>query len=290
MKILLIGKSGQLGGDLLRNNSEHHIYAPDRSILDICRLSSIKTVFDNYRPDVVINTAAFHHVPLCETEPEKAFLVNCAAVRDVALACKRIGAFFVTFSSDYVFGGDQQVPYSEDDKTTPLQIYGITRLGGEYAALAAAPDSSIIIRTCGLYGISGAASKGGNFVDKRVQDAQHMTSIEMGNDQIVSPTYTHDLSKAVFTLIDHHKRLPGIYHLVNEGACSWYTFTKAIYEIMGSKIQLVPVNRRGSTGEMRRPLYSALANTKARSLGIILPPWRDALERYLHEKYGASRV
>jgi len=288
MKILLIGKTGQLGGDILRNNKSYEIYAPDRATLDICSRDSINTVIEAYRPEVVINTGAFHNVPQCETDPINAFKVNCVAVRDLATACNHVKALFVTFSTDYVFDGEKKALYNEDDQPSPLQIYGITRIAGEYAALSAAHDESIVIRTCGLYGISGAQSKGGNFVDKRIEDAKNHTSLEMGSDQIVSPTYTHDLSKAVLQLIEHPQRKPGIYHLVNEGECSWYELTKAIYEIMGLSVKVTPLDRGGKNGDMRRPLYSALANTKARSLGIILPHWRDALESYLKEKHNSG--
>ncbi len=288
MKILLIGKTGQLGGDILRNNSRHDIYAPDRTVLDICSRDSINTVLDNARPEVVINTAAFHNVLQCETDSLRAFNVNCVAVRDLAIACNRVNALLVTFSTDYVFDGEKKSPYTEDDKLAPLQIYGITRAAGEYIALSVAPEHSIVIRTCGLYGISGAQSKGGNFVDKRVQDAKTHDFLEIGSDQIISPTYTHDLSKAVLQLVEHPQRTPGVYHLVNEGSCSWYEFTKTIYEIMGLLVQVRPIDRGGRSGDMRRPLHSALANTKARALGIILPPWRDALERYLRAKYSIN--
>jgi dTDP-4-dehydrorhamnose reductase len=285
VKLLLIGKTGQLGGDILQNNSAHNIIAPDRRELDIQSSRSINAAIERYTPDVVINTAAFHNVPLCEAEPATAFLLNCVAVRNLAAACDRIGALFVTFSSDYVFGGEKRTPYHEDDKPAPLQIYGMSRLVGEHAALSTAPGLAIVIRTCGLYGASGAQSKGGNFVDKRIQDAQAMTTLEMASDQTVSPTSTHDLSKAVLKLIGHPGKTPGIYHLVNEGECTWYEFTRAIYEIMGFTVMVKPVDRRGRSGDMRRPLYSALANIKTRELGITLPPWRDALEKYLQVKY-----
>ncbi len=288
MKILLIGKTGQLGGDIIRNDTVHEIYAPDRTALDIRSRDAINAVIENYRPEAVINTAAFHNVPLCETDPLNAFNVNCVAVQELARACNRIKALFVTFSTDYVFDGEKKALYTEDDRPAPLQIYGITRVAGEYATLSAAPDNSIIIRTCGLYGISGSQSKGGNFVDKRIQDAETLTTMEMSCDQVVSPTYTHDLSKAVLQLIEHPQKKPGIYHLVNEGECSWFEFTKAIYEIMGFRIKVEPIDRGGKSGDMRRPLYSALANTKARALGIILPQWRDALGRYLKEKYAVG--
>jgi dTDP-4-dehydrorhamnose reductase len=202
----------------------------------------------------------------------------------LALACRNADSVFVTFSSDYVFGGEKRIPYVEDDLPAPLQIYGITRVAGEYTALSTAPDNSIIIRTCGLYGQSGARSKGGNFVDNRLQDAKNGGFLEMSCEQVVSPTYTGDLSRAIFQLLEHRDTKPGTYHLVNEGECSWYEFTKAIYEIMGLTVDLRPVDRGGKSGQMRRPLYSVLANTKARALGIALPHWRDALARYLQQK------
>jgi dTDP-4-dehydrorhamnose reductase len=238
------------------------------------------------RPDVVINTAAFHNVPLCETAADSAFKINCVAVRDLASACQRRGGLFVTFSTDYVFGGEKRTPYLEDDRPQALQLYGISRVAGEYAAMAAAPGQAIVIRTCGLYGRLGAQSKGGNFVDKRIQDAGTSTSLEMGCDQVVSPTSTDDLSRAVWRLITHPHRKPGIYHLVNEGECTWYEFTKAIYEIAGLNVTVNPVDRGGMCGDMRRPLYSVLDNVKARALGIALPHWRDGLKMYLRMKYG----
>lgn len=288
MKILLIGKTGQLGGSILTEQTEHRIYAPDRTELDIESPDSCRRAITEFQPDLVINTAAFHNVPQCEVEPNRAFAVNCQAVRDLADICKKMNVRLVTFSTDYVFGGDQRVPYHEDGPTRPLQMYGISRLAGELTALATAPDHAIVIRTCGLYGLSGASSKGGNFVDKRIVDAQSITTMEMGCDQIVSPTYTGDLAQAIFKLIEHPGLKAGVYHLVNEGECNWFEFTKAIYEILGLCMDVRSVDRGGKSGEMRRPLYSALANTKARALGIILPSWRDALGRYLDAKYRNS--
>lgn len=286
MKLLLIGATGQLGGDLLRNNTRHEIHAPGRDELDLARPDQAAAVVRRQKPDVILNCAAFHNVPLCEEQPDQAFLINCVAVRNLAALSAEVGAWFVTFSSDYVFGGDgKRTPYLEEDRPAPLQIYGITRLAGEHAALAVAPQRSVVIRTCGLYGRSGARSKGGNFVDGRVADVRAGRRIEMASEQIVAPTSTDDLSRAVFELIEHPRLAPGIYHLVNEGECSWYELTRAIVEIVGSNTEVAPVDRGGRTGNMRRPLYSVLANTRARGLGITLPPWRDALADYLRAKY-----
>jgi len=158
-------------------------------------------------------------------------------------------------------------------------------LHGRFPSLAAAPDQAIVVRTCGLYGMSGARSKGGNFVDGRVADARAGRTIEMACEQVISPTSTADLSRAVFELIANPGAGPGIYHLVNDGACSWYQFTCEIVRLIGAPVEVVPVDRGGRSGEMRRPLYSALANTRARALGIVLRPWQDAVAAYLQAKY-----
>ena len=290
MRILLIGRTGQLGGDLIRNNSSHELIAPDRKVLDIARPEQVRAVLGDHRPDLVINCAAFHNVPLCEQRPDEAFLINCVAIRDLALACRVVDARLVTFSSDYVFDGASQRPYLEDDLPGPLQIYGITRLAGEHAALAAAPEHAMVVRTCGLYGVSGAQSKGGNFVDGRVADARAGRTIEMAMEQVIAPTSTDDLSKAVHELIGLPTFDPGIYHLVNEGQCSWYELTVAIVKILGLSTKVIPVDRGGITGSMRRPLYSVLSNQRARGLGIVLPHWKDALERYLCVKHATGSV
>jgi len=286
MKLLLIGATGQLGGDLLRNNNRHEIYAPPREELDLLQPDQVAGVVRRQKPEVIVNCAAFHNVPLCEEQPERAFFMNCVAVRNLAALSVEIDAWLVTFSSDYVFGGDnKRTPYLEDDKPAPLQTYGITRLAGEHAAHAVAPQHSVVIRTCGLYGRSGARSKGGNFVDGRVADIKAGRRIEMACEQIIAPTATDDLSRAVLKLIEHPQLAPGTYHLVNDGECSWYELTRAIVEILGAATEVIPVDRGGLTGNMRRPLYSVLGNTRARSLGITLRPWREALTAYLESKY-----
>jgi dTDP-4-dehydrorhamnose reductase len=285
VKILLIGASGQLGGDLLRNNPGHEIVAPLRSELDLVNPAEVARFVREHRSDILINCAAFHNVPKCETEPAQAFLINCIAVRDLAAVCAELGVRLVTFSSDYVFGGRRNTPWQENDLPAPQQVYGITRLAGEHAALGTVSANAIVIRTCGLYGRTGARSKGGNFVDQRVADARAGRRIEIACEQIVAPTSTDDLSRAVFALLAHPQLVPGIYHLVNEGACSWYQFAREIVRIATAPVEVVPVDRGGMTGKMRRPFYSVLANTRARALGITLRPWQEALADYVRVKY-----
>ncbi len=282
MKVLLLGARGQLGTDLRLGGAAHEIIAPAREALDVTDAGAVRHAIADATPDVVINCTAFHNVPLCETEPERAFRVNVVAVRDLAAACAGHGTRLVTFSSDYVFGGDRTTPYPEDAMPHPLQVYGITRLAGEHAALAAAPDHAIIIRTCGLYGTAGASSKGGNFVDNRVAEARAGKDLDMASEQVVSPTATHDLARATWQLLAAPGVTPGVYHLVNEGACSWFEFAQAIFTIMKASGTVRPVDRGARTGAMRRPRYSALANVRARALGVTLRPWREALAAYLH--------
>jgi dTDP-4-dehydrorhamnose reductase len=282
--ILLIGATGQLGGSLLSGEAASRVHAPSRTELDVADAASVRHCIETYQPRIVINTAAFHNVPVCENQAGRALEVNCVAVYRLAAICAEKNIRLVSFSTDYVFDGGQSHPYLEADLPAPIQMYGISRAAGEYAALAAAPRHAYVIRTCGLYGEQGAASKGGNFVDKRLADAQQSSSLDMSCDQTVCPTYTADLAQAVMRLVDHPDAEPGIYHLVNQGACTWAEFTAAIYEECGLTTQVNPVDRGGLTGSMRRPRYSVLANTRAAALGIKLPHWRDALKRYLYRK------
>ena len=285
MKILIIGKTGQLGSALLNDALAlgHDVLAPSKEELNIIDEDSFLNAMIHYKPEVVINTAAFHNVPLCEIKTVKAFQSNCIAVKRMAEISNEFNAWFVSFSTDYVFGGEKRKPYIESDTPGPLQIYGLSKLAGEYGALSY--KRSIIIRTCGLYGTQGATSKGGNFVDNRIRDSKQNARIEISNDQTVSPTYAGDLSKAVLQLITHPSKESGIYHLANEGYCTWYEFTKEIFEFLYIDAELVPVDRKGKTDKMRRPLFSALENKKAKRLGITLPNWKESLHEYLKMKY-----
>lgn len=288
MRVLLIGANGQLGSDIVKNNPDHELISPQKHDFNITSSENIREMIRGANVDWVVNTAAFHNVMKCEEQPELAFALNCTAVKNLAQACQEQDVQFMTFSTDYVFGGEKRVPYTEEDDPRPLQIYGISKLAGELAALAVAPEHVTVVRTCGLYGTSGAASKGGNFVDSRVADGRRGGVLEVSSEQVVCPTSTDDLSKAVHALIGNRVRASGVYHLVNRGECSWFEFTGAIFDQLGMSIELRPVDRGGRTGVVRRPAYSVLSNKKAHSLGIELPTWQDALKRYLQAKHSTA--
>lgn len=292
MKILLIGKTGQLGSVLLKDliTSEYYVIAPSRKELDILHKSQFKQILKEYKPDIVINTAAFNNVSQCEIEPIKAFQTNCIAVKEMAETCYNYGIKkFITFSTDYIFNGflsdrrsPKKEPYIETDPPSPLQMYGLSKLAGEYGSLIY--STTIIIRTCGLYG-SESGKK--SFIDKIIESSFTEEKIEISNDQTISSTYTEDLSRAILKLISHPSkdsqgRIQGrIYHLINEGYCTWYELTKEAFDILSIDTPIIPIDRKGFWDKVRRPLFSALKNEKAKKLGIVLPYWKDALKRYI---------
>jgi dTDP-4-dehydrorhamnose reductase len=199
--------------------------------------------------------------------------INFVAVGEMARLCKKYGARFVTYSTDYVFDGRKGAPYNENDKIDPLQFYGVSKCAGEFAALNFYPEGSFVVRTCGLYGgMAGSPEKGGNFVLNIMKEGREKEIVEVSSEQIVSPTYAGDLSKATLSLLEKEID-PGVYHLVNEGYCSWYEFAREIFKLAGIETKLVPADRKGSSGTMKRPIFSALANTKAKARGVVLPSW-----------------
>lgn len=284
-KILLIGQTGQLGQSLIKDASlfDFKIISFVRKELDITNPAQLEKNIAELKPNILINTSAYHVVPKCEEKPELAFLINSIAVHQAAKICQKYQIQFVTYSTDYVFDGTKRSPYIEDDYPNPLQIYGLSKLAGEYAVLNYYPKKSFVIRTCGLYGgKEGSPQKGGNFVLSIIEQVKKQTVTEVACEQIISPTYAGDLSKATLKLLKKNTK-GGIYHLVNEGHCSWYQFAREILKLAKINKKLIPVDRSGKSGNMNRPLFSALKNTKAKKLGVVLPPWQTGLKTYLYE-------
>jgi dTDP-4-dehydrorhamnose reductase len=283
MKIILIGKNGQLGGEIAKDASlfDFEIFSFDRDEIDVSEPMQLEEKIREIKPDAVINTSAYHVLPKCEEHPWEAMKINFVAVGEMARSCKKYGAKFVTYSTDYVFNGKKGVPYGESDKIDPLQFYGVSKCAGEFAALNLYPEGSFVVRTCGLYGgMTGSPEKGGNFVLNIIKEGREKEIVEVSSEQVVSPTYAGDLSKATLSLLK--KRIdPGIYHLVNEGSCSWYEFAREIFRLAGIGTRLVPADRGSSSGAMKRPAFSALSNTKAKAKGIVLPSWREGLASYI---------
>lgn len=285
MKILLVGKNGQLGRELNNQLSQttHTVVSAGREEVDITDKLAVEKIIQHHKPEIVINASAFNNTSLAEDEPGKAFEVNTYAIQNLAKSSNKAGAQFVTFSTDYVFNGSKQNTYSEDDLPSPIQMYGISKVAGEYAAASYNPQS-VIIRTCGVYGGTEGSSVKGNFVLNILKKAKEQQEIEVVDDQIVTPTYAVDLASATIALLEK-KAEQGIYHLINEGHCSWAEFALEIIRLSNMSVTIKSVSMKDMKVTVPRPLYSVLANNKAKSMGIQLPTWQDAVSRYMQFIY-----
>ena len=284
MKVVLIGSNGQLGSDLLKvfQAAGDTVVPLTHAQLDVCSEERIAVVLADAKPDVVVSTAAYHRVDECEKRAALAFEVNGSGAMNLAQACNRSGAVLVHFSTDYVFGGyDKRTPYEETDRPAPVNVYGTSKVVGELL-IPAYTDRYFVLRVCGLYGIAGSSGKGGNFVETMLKKALAGDAIRVVDDQILTPTYTVDLAEAVRKLLLTEKY--GLYHLSSEGQCSWYDFTRHIFDSAGIQAQLSPVKSSDFPSPVKRPSYSVLSKAKFQGLGLSIPSWKDALPRYLHER------
>ena len=275
MIALITGGGGQLASDLVELLGPSDAIAFTRAELDITDPVAVDRVFAEVEPDVVFNCAAFHNVDVCEREPDAAWATNVRAVRDLASR----GAKLVHLSSNYVFDGRRAEPYGEADLPAPRSVYALTKLAGEHAALAYG-EGALVVRTAGLYGLHGSASKGGNFVQRMLARARDTGQVRMVADQRLQPTFTADLAPALLEAV--RQDAAGVVHLTADGACSWYEFTMAIMEIAGSGASVEPVSTTIPAGSPDRPLNGVLARPRADALGLpALRPWRPALEDYM---------
>jgi dTDP-4-dehydrorhamnose reductase len=279
-RVLITGGGGQLASDLeaqLQGGAE--VLAPPRQSLDITDDAAVSAAFESFRPTVVFNCAAFHNVEVCEREEDQAFAVNARAVKRLASRSAAAGAKLVHLSTNYVFDGSAAEPYDEQALPNPRSIYAISKLAGEHAAVAYAPGA-LVVRTAGLYGLHGSASKGGNFVTRMIARAHEQGSLKVVADQLLTPTFTGDLAAAILAAVD--AGVTGTLHVTNSGATSWHGFTEAIMELAGVD---VPVER-GTTviapGAADRPLNGVLRSSASERAGLApLRDWRTALADYL---------
>jgi dTDP-4-dehydrorhamnose reductase len=274
VRALITGGGGQLASDLqaLLGDDARSF---SRAELDITDSAGLDRAFNDVRPDVVFNCAAFHNLDACEGEPDRAWEVNVRAVRDLA----RRGAKLVHVSTNYVFDGRREEPYGEDDLPAPRSIYALTKLAGEHAALAYGPGA-LVVRTAGLYGLHGSASKGGNFVQRMVARASADGVLRMVADQRLQPTFTADLAQVIVEAV--RRDADGVVHLTAPDACSWFEFTTVIMDLAGIDAEVEPMATTVPPGGVDRPLNGVLAHLRASSFGLAPPrPWRDALADYM---------
>ena len=279
-RVLITGGGGQLASDLVELLSgSDEVTARSRKELDVTDDSAVDRAFAELEPELVFNCAAFHNVEVCEHEEDRASEVNVRAVKRLAERCTEYRAKFVHLSTNYVFDGTAGEPYTEYDAPSPRSVYAFTKLGGEYAALAYAPDA-LVARTAGLYGMHGSASKGGNFVTRMSARAREQGALKMVADQRLSPTYTPDLARALLQAVEADAQ--GVVHLTASGDCSWHEFTAAIMELAAIDAEVEAVKTTRAPGGADRPLNGVLARSRADSLGLTpLRHWREGLAEYM---------
>lgn len=286
-KVLVTGKGGQLGRSIKKISDDLRDYEfiyTGRSELDLSDEKIIDDYFKNRHFDIIINCAAYTSVDLAETETELSYQLNCRAVKKLAEISKDKGILLVHISTDYVFDGNKDQPYSEDDQTNPINSYGLSKLEGENAIKEAKPNS-LIIRTSWLY-----SEFGNNFLKNIIKLGLEKKDISVIDDQIGTPTYAGDLAKAIFQIIDIREKHKNnnrrssvkvdsldLYHFSNEGACSWYIFAKRIFEIANLNCSIKPISYIDFKSSTKRPGYSVMSKSKIYKLGISIPHWESSL-------------
>ncbi|MDO8557809.1 MAG: dTDP-4-dehydrorhamnose reductase [bacterium] len=279
-KLLIIGAKGMLGRALTGSFSDWELVCWDKEEIDITRESEVRKKISKFVPSVIVNAAAFTDVDACETNRELALAVNGRAVEYLAKAAREINATLVHYSTDYVFDGKNINGYAEDDEPqNPVNTYGESKLLGEQSLKSASGLQYYLIRTSWLFG-----ERGKNFVRTMLDLGRTKERFSVVNDQHGKPTYAEDLAQATRKLIE--KSYPaGTYHLVNEPATTWYDFAKEIFDADAAKNpgankpEIIPCDSSVFPRPAKRPLYSALKNTKF----PLLRPWREALAEYLKE-------
>lgn len=276
--LLVTGSYGQLGRAVLSAAAARGL-APEGRDLDTLDVTDPAAVGDwvaAARPATIVNCAAFTAVDECETREDEARLVNAIAVGHLADACTAAGATLVQISTDYVFGGTASRPYREDDPVSPTGAYGRTKLLGEQAAQRS--TRHLIVRTAWLYGRGGRHFVGA--IRRQIDSGRR--ELRVVDDQVGSPTYCDDLAVAILDLVG--VGATGTVHAVNDGATSWHGFASEIVRLLAADVEVVPVTSAEFPRPAARPAYSVLDTGRLASLtGRRLPPWRDALARYLED-------
>jgi dTDP-4-dehydrorhamnose reductase len=283
MRIVVLGAPGQLGRDLVPRLTGD-VIPLGREDVDLADGATLRGKLTALRPDMVVNCAAYNPVDKAEDDPGPAFAVNAWAVRDLATTCRDLDCTLVHFSTDYVFGLDAErtKPLTEMDAPGPVSVYGLSKLAGEYLVRSTCPKH-FVVRTCGLYGVWGSGGKGGNFVEAMLNKAAEGGPVRVVNDQRCTPSYTADVAEVTAALISTGAF--GLYHLTNAGDCTWYELAKAIFDLAGVSVDVVPITSAEFGRRARRPPYSVLSNDKLTTTGVRAPrSWREALAAYLGER------
>ena len=274
-KILITGGSGQLGYDLdklLKTRDDVIVYTPTTDVLDITNKSQVEAILKEFNPNIIFHCAAYTAVDKAEEEKEKCYDVNVNGTKNISEVASEINAKVVYISTDYVFNGEKEGYYTENDNTNPINYYGYTKYLGEEEVRKL--DNHLIVRISWVFGINGK-----NFIKTMLNLSETRDELSVVSDQIGSPTYTEDLSKLLVEMMDKEKI--GTFNATNEGYCSWYEFAKYIFEVNDIDIKVNPILTKDYKTIAKRPLNSKLSKDKLDNEELTrLPSWQDATKRY----------
>ena len=273
--IVIFGASGQLGQcfkNIAEKDGLSSIYFPSEAEANILDFDALKTVFETYKPAYSINCAAYTAVDKAEDDQEIALKVNKTGVENLARLCAENGSVLIHVSTDFVFKGDSSAPRVEDDTTEPVNVYGQTKLDGEQV-VEVLLKKYFILRTGWLY-----SEYGNNFVKTMLKLGAERGELKVIADQAGTPTYAIDLATCIINIIKSESTAYGIYHYSNEGIASWYDFAKAIFEISGVIVKVLPVKTSEYVTKAKRPAYSVMDKSKIKdAFKIEIPYWRESL-------------
>jgi dTDP-4-dehydrorhamnose reductase len=291
MRVAVVGANGQLGQDVCQafSGEQDEVVALNHADVEIAAFEPVQLALERIRPDLVINTAAFSNVDRCESEPMAAFAANALGARNIAQATDSVGASLVHISTDYVFDGRQKTPYTENDPVAPVNVYGNTKLAGEYF-VRAATRRHFIVRVSAIYGHHPCRGKGGlNFVELMLKLAKEKKELRVVDDEFVSPTPTTQIARQLVAL--SRSQDYGLYHATCEGSCSWFEFAAAIFELTRTRVGLECARPGEFPAKAPRPKYSVLENRalKSRSLNVFTH-WKGGLESYLAQRAQLSSL
>lgn len=289
MRILLTGPSGQVGSELQRTLALcGEVFAVDRAQMDLADNSAIGRVLQEIKPNLVVNAAAYTDVDGAEHEFEQAEAVNAVAPGILAKEAKKLGAAFIHYSTDYVFDGSKDSPYTPDDQPNPINNYGRSKLAGE-KAVAASKASWLIFRSSWIHSLQGT-----NFVSSILRQSKVKSEIEVADDQIGNPTWSRVVAETTAEIVRHSltqtdgswhfSSNEGIYHLACGGSASWFQFAQMIVELAGPQPgpTVIPIISQEHFNVANRPRYSALnCDRTTRTFNVVLPNWEVALEKSL---------
>ena len=279
-----MGARGQLGSDLVRlfGGRGHDVTGLTHQQVDVIEPSSIAAAIAGSKPEAVINCAAYHRVDECEDKARETLDANALGALNVARVCEEIGAVCVFISSDYVFDGSKGDAYQEEDRTQPLNVYGVSKVAGEQFVEQTC-ERWVVMRVASLFGAAGASGKGRNFVETILAKAGSGAPLRVVDDIYMSPTYTLDAAESLEMLLTDGAH--GIYHVTNAGSVSWYGFARKILDLTGVEADLQPTESKDWPTKARRPANSSLRTSRRnRGAGSVVRDWEDALKAYLSEK------